>query len=182
MVCLTNSNNELCNLLKKTSIPQICSEHECYTNPYLCVGLKSAVWPQHASFKAYFPCTRAKPHLHKRHNKTLWLVILNLWLTAPCWPQGLVAQQPRHAHDWGLGSSCTNALFYLWFNEHRMTEKVHLLEPQPGRQGLACCYYMTGTSHSMKISKLHKKILDVLLVQTLMELKRWRSINTKEFK
>ena len=54
-------------------------------------------------FKAYFPCTRAKPHLHERHNRTLWLVILNPRLTAPCWPWGHgVAHATHNSSAWAV--------------------------------------------------------------------------------
>lgn len=64
-------------------------------------------------FKAHFPCTRAKPHLHKRHNKTLWLVILNHWLTAPCWPQGLVIQQLRYTHTHMASAQAVQTHFFF---------------------------------------------------------------------
>lgn len=111
MVCLTNSNDELCSLLKKMSIPLVCSEHELHQSLSL-HGLEVRGLATACQFKAYFPCTRAKPHLHKRHNKTLWLVTLNLWLTAPCWLQGLVMQQLRYTQKRGLSTSCTNTFFF----------------------------------------------------------------------
>lgn len=150
MVFNKKSNDEFCNLLKKMSIPKVCGKHKCYTNPHLCMGSKFMVWPQHSSLRPIFPAHELSLTCKKGTTK----LIGN---SKPLTDSTLLAARLSdtaaevHPHTHGPNTRCTNTFFFLWFNKHRLTEKVNLVEPWPGRQGLAHCYYLTGTSHSLKI-------------------------------
>lgn len=97
-------------------------------------------------FKAYFPCTRAKPHLHERHNKTLWSVILN-----PDWQhlagrEGTVQHTPHMAPLHELYKHA-----FPWFNKHRFAKKSANCRASAKQAGTGVLLVLDCT-HSWKLS------------------------------